>query len=215
MRDKENRTGLNFLLQEKEAPYAGEVNYLAHLHLSGNDRGLIIGNFIGDGIRGENLQSYPAEIRKGILLHRQIDHFTDSHKIVLQSKQRLRPRFHKFAPVIADVYYDHFLARNWTLYHEEDFRAFVDRMVLLLEETRDIFPERSRRFLHYAVETDLFYKYGTLEGMDHAFRGLARRTRFENKMEEATGELRKNSAAYESEFKKFFPDLVENVRSVV
>ena len=187
------------------------MNYLAHLHLSGNNRETIIGNFIGDGVRGDEIDAYPPGIREGILHHRRIDRFTDTHPVVLESKKRLRPRFRKFAPVIADVFYDHFLARDWADHHDEDLRHFVDRMYRLLEENREIFPERSRRFLGYAVENDLLFRYATLEGIDLVFRGMARRTRFESGLEAAAEELRENRNQYGKEFHRFFPDLVEKL----
>jgi acyl carrier protein phosphodiesterase len=205
----------SFLSGQRRAHYSDGVNYLAHLHLSGKDPNLIIGNFIGDGIRGDRFLDYPSAIQKGILLHRKIDQYTDTHPVVLQSKIRLRPLFHKYAPVIVDVFHDYFLARNWEQYHDENLRTFVDRMYDLLDENQAQFPERSSRFLHYAMEKDLFYAYKTVEGIDLAFRGLAHRTRFPSGMEKAAEELQRHQAKYESEFKEFFPDLMENVRTVV
>ncbi len=205
----------SFLSRQNRAPYSDRVNYLAHLHLSGNDPDLIVGNFIGDGVRGDRFLDYPDAIQRGIFLHRKIDHYTDTHPVVLQSKIRLRPLFHKYAPVVADVFYDHFLAKNWKRYHDEELRTFVDRIYGLLENNRAQFPERSSRFLHYAREQDLFYRYKTVEGIDLAFRGLAHRTRFQSGMEKAAEELQRNEANYESEFTEFFPDLMENVRTVV
>ena len=191
------------------------MNYLAHLHLSGEDQNLLIGNFIGDGVRGDGFHQYSREIQEGILLHRKIDHYTDTHEVVLASKKRLRPRFHKYAPVIADVFYDHFLAHHWKQYHREDLRTFVDRIYQILSEQQSTFPSRSRRFLHYAIENDLFYEYRTTEGIDLAFRGLAQRTRFQSRMEEAAAELQEHYPEYESEFTSFYPDLMENIGKVV
>ncbi len=189
--------------------YAEEVNYLAHLHLSGNDRATVIGNFIADGVRGNESEAYSREIQEGIKHHRAIDHFTDTHPVVHRSKMRLRPRFRKYAPVIVDVFYDHFLARNWSDYHDENLRDFIDRMIHLLDESREVFPPKSARLLDFAAANDLFFRYGTVEGMDLAFRGLARRTRFESGMESASNELRENGKAYEKEFQRFYPELVE------
>ena len=85
------------------------MNYLAHLYLSGNDDELKLGNFIGDSVRGSDLSMYPPRVQDGIILHRGIDRYTDSHHVVMKSKLRLRPKYHKYAPVIVDMFYDHFL----------------------------------------------------------------------------------------------------------
>ena len=94
------------------------MNFLAHIYLSFENPKILVGNFIGDFVKGKKLELYGDEIQKGILLHREIDDYTDSHPIVLETKKRLRPNYHHYAPVISDVYYDHFLASLWSNYHK-------------------------------------------------------------------------------------------------
>ena len=101
------------------------MNFLAHIYLSQGHPKVTIGNFIGDFVKGTQIDRYDDEIRKGILLHRAIDHFTDTHEIVKKSKDRLRGNFRHYAPVIVDVFYDHILAREWKKYAQEDLNDFV------------------------------------------------------------------------------------------
>src|SRR5436190_22096246 len=108
------------------------MNYLAHLYLSGDDPMIMIGNFIADHIKGKQFDLYSKEIQKGILLHRSIDTFTDQHPLVEQSKLLLRPHFHKYAPVIADVFYDHFLAKDWKNYHPQSLENFAQHAYQLM-----------------------------------------------------------------------------------
>jgi len=68
------------------------MNFLSHLYLAGDSEGLIIGNFIADSVKGSDYKNYSKSIQQGIILHRAIDTFTDSHEIVEQSKQRLREK---------------------------------------------------------------------------------------------------------------------------
>ena len=85
------------------------MNYLAHLYLSGNNADLLLGNFIADHLKGaDRKRIYPEAIKRGIALHRRIDTFTDAHPVVAESKVRVREQFGKYAPVIVDVFYDHF-----------------------------------------------------------------------------------------------------------
>ena len=86
------------------------MNFLAHIYLSGNNKEITIGNFIADGIRGKDYKKYPEAIQTGILLHRQIDTFTDAHKTVRQSTKRLHENYGHYSGVIVDILYDHFLA---------------------------------------------------------------------------------------------------------
>ena len=101
------------------------MNYLAHLHLSNNDKNLIIGNYIADDVKGKAYLNFPLEIQKGIILHRKIDDFTDSHKVVGNSKNLIRHHQNKFTPVVMDVFYDYFLAKNWEEYSTVDLLSFT------------------------------------------------------------------------------------------
>ena len=101
------------------------MNYLAHIYLSENDEKVAIGNFISDSIRGKNYLNYPKEIQVGILLHREIDTFTDAHPIVRKSTKRLHKNYGHYAGVIVDVFYDHFLAKNWCHYSSVPLEVFI------------------------------------------------------------------------------------------
>ncbi len=89
------------------------MNFLAHIYLSGNQERVMIGNFIGDFVKGKAWEEFDSAIQRGILLHREIDRYTDDHEVVIKTKERLRPKYHHYAPVISDVFYDHFLASLW------------------------------------------------------------------------------------------------------
>ena len=104
------------------------MNFLAHLYLSGNNENTIIGNFIANHVKGNGINKYEPGIRNGIILHREIDWFTDSHPQFLISKKRLTPTYRKYAGVIIDMYYDHFLSAYWDVYSEEPIISFTKRM---------------------------------------------------------------------------------------
>src|SRR5690554_6869802 len=118
------------------------MNFLAHIYLSGNDEEVILGNFIADGIKGKTYENYPKGIQTGILLHRGIDTFTDAHPIVRQSTKRLHKNFGHFSGVIVDVFYDHFLAKNWKTYSNEPLEEYVQRFYGLLQRHYDSLPKR-------------------------------------------------------------------------
>ena len=109
------------------------MNFLSHLFLSGNSEGLIIGNYIADSVKGSAFNIFPEEIQKGIILHRKIDTFTDGHEIVELSKQRLRVKYKKYASVIVDIYYDHYLAINWNDYSSENYNEYTQNIYTLIE----------------------------------------------------------------------------------
>lgn len=183
------------------------MNFLAHLYLSGNDENIMIGNFIADHIKGNHFSNYNDGIIKGIKLHRLIDTFTDSHPVVEESKKRLRPHFHKYSPVIVDVFYDHFLAKNWNEYHSETLEKYVDNVYSLLKRNENILPEKTKIMITHMIQFNWLKGYETLEGINRALTGMSRRAKFESKMDEATAFLEKDFEFYENEFEEFFPQL--------
>ncbi len=88
------------------------MNFLAHLYLSDNQPELMVGNMIGDFVKGKKaLSNYPDGICKGIMLHRKIDLFTDNHSLVFKTKHCFPQNGRRYASVVLDMLYDHFLAK--------------------------------------------------------------------------------------------------------
>ncbi len=184
------------------------MNFLAHVHLSADDEQLMIGNFIGDFVKGGSLEGrYTPQIIKGIELHRAIDHFTDNHDVVQASKNRLRPKYRHYSGVIVDMYYDHFLSKNWEAYHHLPLSAFVNQFYSLLQSNEHLLPAGVLRMMPYMIRGNWLVNYSKTEGIDRALTGMSRRTTFDSKMDEATQDLVKNYESFEEEFKLFFPSL--------
>lgn len=187
------------------------MNFLAHIYLSGNSDKLIIGNFIGDAVKGSDYLKFDPEIIKGIKLHRRIDEFTDCHQVVMQSKNRLRPTYGKYSSVIVDIFYDHFLAAFWDNYSDTPLPVYVHRVYELMNENLHLLPLKVQHFLPYMVSGNWLLNYANLEGIESALTGMARRARFESGMEKAGEDLKKDYALYKKEFEIFFPELKEFV----
>ena len=188
------------------------MNFLSHLYLSGESEGIIIGNFIADAVKGSTFKCFSPGIQKGILLHRKIDTFTDTHPIVHQSKARLRENYKKYASVIVDIYYDHYLAKNWSDYSQIDLPDFTQNIYSIIQKNNHILPEKSALFTQYMLQHNILYAYSTLEGIDKVLNGMSQRTTFQSNMEFAINDLKKNYELFEMEFKLFFPDLKQFVK---
>jgi acyl carrier protein phosphodiesterase len=184
------------------------MNFLAHLYLSGDDNNLIIGNFIADMVKGNKINGYNPEITRGIMLHRQIDTFTDNHKIVKVSKERLRSKYRLYSGVIVDMYYDHFLAKNWTFYSGYSLPAYADKAYALLRKHHNILPARAQYILPFMTENNWLVNYANTESMSLYFGGMSRRTPFHSGMENAVEDLLEHYALFENEFLAFFPELM-------
>ena len=184
------------------------MNFLAHIYLSGDNDLIKIGNFMADGIRGRQYEKYPLEIQKGIILHRAIDTFTDAHPIFRQSTKRLHQNYHHYAGVIVDVFYDHFLAKNWNTYSDERLEDFVARFYQSLSDNKSVLSERTLMVMPYMFEQNWLVRYQTVEGINRILTQMDHRTKNLSKMRFATNELSEFYSEFENEFTKFFEELI-------
>jgi len=187
------------------------MNFLAHLYLSGKEEDVIIGNFVADAIKGNSLQKFPEGMERGIRLHREIDHYTDHHAVFMTSRSRLSPKYHLYAGVIADLYYDHFLAKYWADFSEEDLQQLVARTYFLLIRKFHLLPPRSRRILPFMITQNWLVGYRDFDILQRVFNGMSRRTNHLSGMENAVQDLKADYTLYESDFRAFFPEIINHI----
>ena len=185
------------------------MNFLAHIFLSGEDDFVKIGNFMADGIHGKKYLHFQETIQKGILLHRAIDSFTDAHPTFRQSTKRLHERYHHYSGVIVDVFYDHFLAKNWKHYSEESLDNYVARFYQSLYDNYELLTERTQHLLPYMAEQNWLVSYQTTEGIQQILTQMDRRTKNKSNMQFSVNELVLYSTEFENEFTLFFKELID------
>ncbi|TBV26015.1 DUF479 domain-containing protein [Meridianimaribacter sp. CL38] len=183
------------------------MNFLAHIYLSGDNEFVTIGNFIADGIRGKSYKKFPVDVQIGILLHREIDTYTDAHPIVRQSTKRLHKNYSHYSGVIVDILYDHFLAKNWKDYSNVPLEVYVEQFYDSLEANFEMLPNRTQRMLPHMIADNWLLSYAKIEGIQRVLDGMNRRTKNISGMNTATNELKQYYAEFESEFTSFFEEL--------
>lgn len=183
------------------------LNFLAHLYLSENNTNIMIGNFIADHIRGNNFQKYSKEIQQGIFLHREIDTFTDAHKIVRKSKRRLHERYGHYDGVIIDIFYDYFLAKNWSKYSNIPLDVYTNSIYNLFDEIKLELPVKSQNFIKYMIEYNILFNYQFEDGIEKVLNGMNHRTKGKSQMNLAIEDLKILNKELEKDFTDFFEDL--------
>jgi len=183
------------------------LNFLAHLYLSESNTNIMIGNFIADHIRGNRFTHLDPEIQQGIKLHREIDTFTDAHPITRKSKRRLNKRYGLYAGIIIDIFYDHYLAKNWHEYSAIPLDVFVDSVYALLDGNKEILPEKTNHMLPYMMEHNWLFNYQFKKGIKSVLNGMNRRTKNLGQMDLAIDDLYELDSEFEKDFKLFFEDL--------
>lgn len=183
------------------------MNFLAHIYLSGENDLIKIGNFMADGIRGKKFENYHPDIQKGILMHREIDTFTDNHPIFKKSTKRLHDKYHHYSGIIVDIFYDHFLAKNWTKYSDEPLDVFVDNFYSSLKTNYDLLSERTKEIMPYMIEQNWLYNYRTTEGIARILIQMDNRIKNSSNMRFSIEDLLEFYNEFEEEFSAFFEEL--------
>lgn len=183
------------------------MNFLAHIYLSGNNDFIKIGNFMADTIRGNQYENYPLMIQKGIILHRAIDTFTDAHPVFRQSTKRLHANYHHYSGVIVDVFYDHFLAKNWASYSDENLEDYVQNFYNSMLDNRAILSEKAQQILPYMIEQNWLVSYKSIDGIERILAQMDKRIKYDSKMHHSVTELKAFYIEFEIEFTQFFQEL--------
>ena len=201
------------------------MNFLAHLHLSGDDPGWILGGILGDFAKGQIVEGrFPEPVRQGIILHRKIDAFTDSHPEWLKSKELLLEEQRKFAGIVVDVVYDHFLAVHWSKYSDVPFDQWITAVYNTLTEQittlRDQIKDPSERLdeaaevIDIMIHNDWLRSYLDRDGISGTLTRISYRSPRLAPMRESGFEYLKSYSDFEDHFLSFYPDLLEAVKKM-
>ena len=184
------------------------MNYLSHIYLSGDSEEIKLGNFIGDFVKGNQFLKYPPEIAKGILLHRQIDSFTDSHRVINECIVKLRPGFGKYSGIVIDIFLDHFLAVNWHTYSIEKLSFFTKRFHAILLSNFFQLPSRVKLFVPFLIQNKRLQSYGSFQGIENTLRIMVKHASLPAETDFAMKILEEEYEFFNSAFNEFFPEII-------
>jgi acyl carrier protein phosphodiesterase len=187
------------------------MNYLAQLFLAEPNPESLIGNFLGDFVKGSLENIYIEKIRTGIALHRKVDIYTDSHPIFCHSKNLIDRQRSRFAGILIDVFYDHFLANNWHRYSESSLVDFSNNFYQVLQDYYDLLPESVKQRVPQIITYDLLVSYREISGIARALQRISQRIKRENNLAEGLKDLESNYEALEADFLAFFPNAIAYV----
>ncbi|HCC72062.1 MAG TPA: DUF479 domain-containing protein [Bacteroidales bacterium] len=189
------------------------MNVLAHIYLSGDSDEIIIGNYIGDYVKGRDYLKYPEQVRRGIILHRHIDDFTDKHPVVHRSKILFTRKYHKYAGVVVDIIYDYYLTREWDTYSRRPIESLTYQFYRAMVNNYDILPPKVKDRFPFFIINNWIESYRTTKGIKHVLSTLSKRSSLPSESKYAIKILKKNYYSLEEDFMEFFPQLIEYVEN--
>lgn len=187
----------------------GAMNLLAHAYLSGDNQRVLLGNLMGDFVKGQVGAELHDDVQRGIHLHRRIDSYTDAHPIFAQSRERLQKPFRRFAGILVDIFYDHFLSSGWAQFSTVALPEYAQSIYHLLDSNRPQLPKRMEQFTSYMITNDILVAYGRLDGIERVLAGMSQRFPHENPLAQGIHELTRNYSGLRSDFEEFFPAIIQ------
>lgn len=174
----------------------------------------MVGNFIADAVKGKKYLDFEEEVTRGILMHRDIDTYTDANAIVRHSKSFFRSRYGLYSSILIDLIYDHFLAKNFDHYSKEPLVSFADRAYRIFEKYLSIMPERNQYMFPYMRKENWLLHYAEIEGIERSLTGMSRRIKNNPGIENAHKELGLHYKELQEDFEKYFPQLGNHIASL-
>ena len=188
------------------------MNYLAHLFLADNTPESLVGAMLGDFVKGAAKNNYSPIIQHNIELHRRIDSYTDAHPIVRAAKTIVAPERRRFAGILLDIFYDHYLAKNWPQFSDVALPVFTTQVYAALQQHHSLLPERLQRMLPFMQAEDWLGSYARVEWIEVTLQRMARRLRQGNPLASGMEDLHRHYEKFEADFRLFFPDLLALVK---
>ncbi|MGF1497408.1 MAG: ACP phosphodiesterase [Elainellaceae cyanobacterium] len=188
------------------------MNFLAHLYLAAPSCESRLGNLMGDFVKGTPDPRLAPPIIAGIYQHRAIDQLTDRHPIVRRSKQLISVERRRFAGIIIDVCYDHFLHQHWPAYSSRNLPTFTQEIYAQLPEYKGYLPQRVRTAIAAMTTHDWLNSCQTIAGVGQVLNRIAGRLKHPGPLPGAEEELRHHYALLDAHFRQFFPEAIAFAR---
>ncbi|MFV0366488.1 MAG: ACP phosphodiesterase [Mangrovibacterium sp.] len=187
------------------------MNVLAHIYLSGDSEDCMLGNFIGDFVKGKDFQYYSPEVQRGIFMHRTIDSFTDSHLLVMEAKSFFRDPYRKYAGVVVDIIFDYFLIKNWSSYSTLTLRNYTQQAHAVLLNRFHLLPQGAKGMLINFIRNKRILRYATLEGIENTLSTMSKFTSLPNYSARAIQIIAEEEEEINTRFLAFFAELQAEV----
>lgn len=183
------------------------MNFLGHIYLTKSDKNLLLGNFIADSIKGNSYLEYPEDIQKGVLLHRFIDSYTDDHPAFRNSTSKLHADFSHYSGVLVDIFYDHFLAKNWRDFHPIPLNEFAQEFYTYMQKHYDLMTPAMQYMFPHMKNSNWLLRYTTIDGIEKTLTEMGSRIGREYQLELSVQNLRTDYNAFYEDFNMFIADI--------
>lgn len=185
------------------------MNYLVHLYLSDPTPECRLGNLMGDFVKGRLENAWAPEILQGIRQHRRVDSLAHRSAVFRRSKARIDNRFGHCKGILVDMFYDHFLARNWSSYSTIPLEVFARDIYRLLETNREVLPPGLQQAAPGMIARNWLVSYRETQTIGRVLERISQRLSRPNPIADGLGELHRHYAGLEADCDLFLAEAKE------
>lgn len=183
------------------------MNFLAHFHLAWPDEGLVAGGLEGDYFKGPLHGQLPARLERGVRLHRAIDAYTDSHPLIAQLRRDLPSPLRRYAGILIDLCFDHFLSLHWSNFSGLPLPEFNREVYRILKQQESALSRDTRQMADRLIEYDVLGLYLEWETVLTTAKRIGSRFSRQNPFLTLDHSLTPEKDALEKVFLAFYPQL--------
>lgn len=191
------------------------VNFLAHSLFGFDNPELIAGQFCGDFVRGSDLSHFPEGVEQGIRLHRHLDRFTDKHASLIPVRQSMPDVPRRFAGIVVDVMFDHYLAQRWKQVSTVTLDEHAKSVVHALYQHESHLPDRLQRFTRLLEREHILQNNVHLASIELTLARIARRSEKFSVLALDKAQLAPLRDRLEKPFDVFFPELQTSAENYI
>jgi len=184
------------------------VNFLAHSLFGQGNSERVAGQFAGDFVRGNDLSQFSAGLQLGIRMHRFIDAFTDHHPSAVAVRTVFQPPVRRFAGIVTDVVFDHYLARDWERYANTPLLEHIDDVHSALAEHHAQLPHGLQRFAQYLKTERVLEANLSFDGVALTLERISRRSARFSPLALAADVAQEHESDLYEVFVEIFPQLL-------
>ncbi|WP_162883918.1 ACP phosphodiesterase [Chromatocurvus halotolerans] len=184
------------------------MNHLAHALLADPQPPQRLGNLFGDAVRGPlSRVDLPAGVLEGVRRHRQIDAMTDRHPASIRLRERFPRALRRYAGIVLDVAFDHYLIRRWPLFCDVDRESFTLEVYDVMHQNPALLPEPVRLAAPRMIARDFLNRCETMDGVMSVLASIDARLSQGFDVAAAGRTLEVHDGALEYGFTEVFSDL--------
>lgn len=168
---------------------------------------MMAGNFFADCVKGRKWQLLPENYAEGVLQHRKIDSYVDQHPITRASKKWLSNDLGLFKGVFLDLYWDHFLCRDFNRLTGMLPVQFVDQAHHTLLAHASIFGTKATHLTQAMIQGNWLLGYAEPSSLQKIFEQMSRRFPYDNPLSRGVEDLLRKQEELHLAFEKLWEDL--------